>query len=371
MQIHVGSKYLIADVAVALDVAGREHLVIVAKASWTIPEPGQRPRPLPPEPLLMSDTFHGEPGESAPRYGSDFARFKTRCDVIFDAWAHAPEGKPIQQMDVTVQVGGMKKHLRVHGPRHWRRVLGLTRLSEAEPFTRMPLHYGAAFGGTRWYDEGDGKLCEALLTNPVGLGYAGRKTVAQMHGQPAPCLEDPRRPVKKPGGDYAPVALSPIARHWSPRRELAGTYDEQWREAVFPLLPQDFDEAYHQIAPPDQQIDYLSGAEAVVLRGLSADHPELRFCLPSLQQQLRVLRDDMSVDVPALRADTLFFETQAQRFSVVWRAQLPLRRRLQEFQSIAIGPHLPADWPAGRSSATGGCAGCGEPSDAFAQEARA
>ncbi len=216
MQIHIGAKHLIADISVALDVSGREHLVVVAKATWRIPEPGQRPRPLPPEPLVMSDLFYGEPGESALRYGSDFARFKPRCDVIFDACAHAPDGQPVKQMDVSVQVGSMTKTLRVHGPRRWQRTLGLTQLSEPEPFTRMPLHYGLAYGGTRWYGEGDEKLCEALLANPAGLGYAGRKTVAQMDGEPAPCLEDPKRPVRKPGGDYAPIALSAVPSNCPP-----------------------------------------------------------------------------------------------------------------------------------------------------------
>jgi hypothetical protein len=71
VQIHVGSKHLAADVAVALDVMGREHLVIVAKATWSIPAPGPRPRPLEPEPLALTDVFYGQPGESALRYGSD------------------------------------------------------------------------------------------------------------------------------------------------------------------------------------------------------------------------------------------------------------------------------------------------------------
>ncbi|WP_377155226.1 DUF2169 domain-containing protein [Roseateles sp. UC29_93] len=88
MQLHVGSRHLVSDVAVALDAAGREHLVIAVKATWRIPDPGQRPRPLPPSPIVLADEYHGVPGESAMRYGADMPRFKPRCDVIFDA--HAP-----------------------------------------------------------------------------------------------------------------------------------------------------------------------------------------------------------------------------------------------------------------------------------------
>lgn len=369
MRIHLGAKHLIADIAVALDVSGREHLVIVAKASWSIPEPGQRPRPLQPEPLVMSDQFHGEPGESALRYGSDFARFKPRCDVIFDACAHAPDGRPVKQMDVSVQVGSMTKTLRVHGPRRWQRTLGVTQLSEADPFTRMPLHYGLAYGGTRWYGDGDEKRCEALLTNPAGVGYAGRKTAGQMDGEPAPCLEDPKRPVRKPGGDYPPVALSPIARHWSPRRERAGTYDERWRETVFPLLPDDFDEAYHQVAPLDQQIDYPTGGEMVVLKGLLPEQARTAFRLPALALQLRVLRSDTRIAGPALRVDTLFFEIEARRFSAVWRAQLPIERRIQDFEALALGYSDPALWPQAIKAMHGGCGACGGAATVFSAKA--
>ena len=82
MQLHIGSKHLAAGISVQLDVSGREHLVVVAKATWSLPAPGQRPRPLPPQPLAMADQYFGDPGESAMRYGADVLRFKPRCDVI-------------------------------------------------------------------------------------------------------------------------------------------------------------------------------------------------------------------------------------------------------------------------------------------------
>jgi len=351
---------------VALDVAGREHLVVVAKATWSIPEPGQRPRPLQPQPLVMADEFYGEPGKSPLRYGSDFARFKPRCDVIFDACAHAPEDKPVKQMDVEVQVGAMRKQVRVTGPRRWFRTLGLCQLSSPEPFVTMPLHYGMAYGGTRWFEKGGEQLCEAHLQNPAGLGFGGRKTIGQINNEPAPCLEDPKQRIKSPDGQYAPHALSAIARHWSPRRELAGTYDEKWREEVFPLLPEDFDEDYNQVAPVDQRIAYPRGGDQVLLRGLLAGTPELRFALPKLDRRLRVLRRDMTIEVPKLNVDTLYFETSALRFSAVWRAQLPIGKHINEFDSLAIGDSDPAHWPRAKVGSVGGCGGCdGSPSVGF------
>jgi hypothetical protein len=369
MQIHIGSKHLVADVAVALDVSGREHLVVVAKATWSIPEPGQRPRPLKPEPLVMSDQFYGEPGESALRYGSDFARFKPQCDVIFDACAHAPGGKPVKQMEVSVQVGSLKKTVRVHGPRKWQRMLGVTRMGETEPFTRMPLHYGYAFGGTRWYEKDEQTLAEACLHNASGVGYAGSKTVSQMHGAPAPSLEDPKKAVSKPDGSYRPCALSPLARHWSPRRELGGTYDEKWREEVFPLLPADFDEAYHQVAPVDQRVGYLVGGEVVRLKGVLLTQADLAFRLPALSLHVEVQRTDDSFEQPIALSDTLFFEPEQQRFSVVWRTAVRMRRRVQEFKAVGLHPHRARPLSGGHN--LGACVGCNEPMQpSFSDEAQ-
>lgn len=94
MEVVCSSKHLATSITTALDVEGREHLVVVAKATWRIPAPGERPRPLPPEALAHADLFHGAPGESAMRYGSDFVRHKPRCDVLFDACAHSPMAGP-------------------------------------------------------------------------------------------------------------------------------------------------------------------------------------------------------------------------------------------------------------------------------------
>lgn len=356
MQIHLASKHLVAEVAVALDVSGREHVVVVAKGTWSIPSAGQRPRPLTPQPIVMTDEFYGEPGESPLRCGHDFARFKPRCDVIFDASAHAPDGEPTRRMDVEVKVGTMTKRVRVHGRRRWQRLLGVNAMTDAEPFNTMPLHHGLAFGGTRWYDKGDEKLCEAWLSNPAGVGYAGRKTVGQIHGELAPSLEDPRKSVSSPSGDYAPVALSPLAPHWSPRRELAGTYDDAWRENVFPLLPEDFDEAHHQVAPLDQRIDYPTGGEAVMLKGILAAQSQLSFSLPRLTLHGELMRTDDSIVPLDLHADTLFFETEQGRFSVTWRASVPLRRRIQEVKAIGMSPFTKS--PLSAANLRGSCVGC-------------
>ena len=368
MDVMIGSRSLAADIAVALDVAGREHLVVVAKATWRIPQAGQRPRPLPPQALVYSDEFFGSPEDSAMRYGADFARFKPACDVLFDSHAHSPDGQAVMNLDAAWSVGAMRKALRVLGERTWRKRMGGFSLSDGKPFLSVPLHYGRAFGGTRSYEKGRGEsrqtLTEALLDNPIGLGWAGPRTIDQMDGAAAASLEpfDAKR-APSPRDKPPPVAFSAIARHWPSRKQYAGTYDEAWERDVFPLLPADFDERFHQCAPLDQQMPYPTGGETVVLRNMMGGRPYVKFTLPKLDAMaMRVLRTDYTAESLDPVVDTLFFEPDAERFSVVWRASTPLRRRLQEIDTITVGPVDPAWWEARSLGLSGGgCFGCESP----------
>jgi hypothetical protein len=364
MELVVGSAHLAADIAVALDVSGREHLVIATKATWAIPGAGQRPRPLQPQPLMHADVYAGAPGESAMLYGSDFARFKPRCDVLFNACAHSADGQPVTELLVAWQVGPLRKGLRAVGPRRWQRTLGLVSLSASAPFKSMPLHYGLAFGGTLAYQRGSGDaaqlLADALLDNPAGIGWAGPHTQDGIDGASAPSLEALDDPVRSPRAKHKPMAFSAVGRHWLPRRQYAGTYDAAWQRNVFPFLPQDFDERFHQCAPEDQQMPYPQGGEKVVLHHMVAGRADVRFTLPPLNTlAVRVLRTDYSSETLAAVADTLYFEPDADRFSVVWRASTPIRRRLQEFGTLAVGPVDSAWWANKVSGGDGsGCADC-------------
>ena len=345
----------------ALDVKGRDHLVIVIKASWQIPLAGQRPRPIAPGPLLPADDFYGEPGMSAMRYGSDFARFKPRCDILLDASAHAPEGEAVRELLVGFKFGKLQKGLKVLGPRTWRKRLGMLGLSDPEPFTRMPLHFGMAFGGTREYKKSNDKvLSEAHLENPSGIGWFGPKTRSEASEMPAPSLEAVGEAITSPTGKYKPTAFSAIGRHWQPRPQFAGTYDAKWLQEVCPFLPEDFDEQYHQCAPLDQQIAYPTGGEEVVLANMMLGRSSVHFKMPKLNMQVRILRKDYTVDTPTAVVDTLYFEPDKKRFSAVWRVSVPIKRRIHEFSTVAIGP-VDVDWWHNKIMGLDGegCARCG------------
>ena len=364
MDMMVASKHLLADLTTSLDVEGREHLVIVVKSSWQIPSSGARPRPIAPQPLEPADVFFGDPGTSPLKYGSDLVRHKPRCDILFDAQAHAPAGTPVAELVAGFKLGTLQKGVKVLGSRKWRVRFGMASLTSPAPFVSMPLHFGFAFGGTRTYQKGSGDkaqtLTETLAGNPVGQGWVGPKTGAELHDLPAPNLESLGDPIRSPTGKHQPAAFSAVARQWPVRKQYAGTYDAHWQQHTFPFLPEDFDEQFHQCAPEDQQIPYPNGGEEVVLVNLMAGRETVRFKLPALDKlQIRVLRKDYSVATPEAVVDTLYFEPDSERFTAVWRASVPVRRRIQEFDTVAVGP-IDLQW--WRSKILGvdgeGCTGC-------------
>lgn len=350
MEIVNAAKHTVADITTVVDKAGNDHLVIVAKATYNIPVNHKIPRPqIPPQPIVTQDIFTGEPGLSAPLYEVDFVRYKPKCDVLFDAYAHARE--PVKELDVFVQVGSLKKHINVIGNRRWH-----NGLSKPEPFTTMPLSFDYAFGGIQHALNGDKEQQYPFEQNLVGMGY--RYKSKRNEDIYLPNLQIQGKPITQPKADYQPIALSAVARNWLPRRQYAGTYDAHWRKNVFPFLPDDFDERYFQCAPEDQQIEFPKGGEEVILINMMKQREIVHFKLPRLDNlPIRVLSADYKVYYPSIVVDTLYFEPDKKRFSVVWRASLPIKRRLQEYQTIAIG-HVCKEWWQAKIIGADNCVNC-------------
>lgn len=357
MELAIGSKYLIADVTTALDKTGQEHLLIVVKGSWHFAN--GRAKPIQAMPHQFGDMHSGKAGISAPLYESDFVLHKPRCDVLFDARAYAPEGKPVRELLAGFQIGQQQKIVRIHGPRHWQG--NQASVGAAEEFLEIPLHYGYAFGGTRTLQDG---TSESYTMNPVGCGFS--TDPAALENQPMPNLEAPNQAITRPDVAYPPMALSVQARNWLPRRSLSGTYDAAWKRDIFPFLPEDFDVRFHQAAPIDQQIDYPKGGEDVMLWNLMRNQPEMRFKLPRLDKvPIRILMRNFVVEEPVAVVDTLFFEPDQARLTAVWRASMPLiassnpatRRQLPDVSTIVIAGVCKNWWEAKMVGAEG-CMNC-------------
>ena len=321
--------------------AGSECLVIVVKAAYRLPLAGEPAELLDKQvPIVLADTATGEPGFSAPEYESEYCLAKPKVDVLLLGSAYAPKGAPAKHVVVSMQVGNLTKSFKVTGKRKWKtRLLGtMISTSKPEPFTQQPISYDIAFGGTETGPKRK-ERCETYQQNPVGCGFFSRKRYA--HGKPMPQTEELSKPVKSPYGKYRPMSFGPVGRNWLPRCDYAGTYDQRWREEVFPFLPEDFDDRYFQCAPEDQQLPSLAGGEPVKLVNLT--HPaltpsgRLEFTLPDLTVNVTLSPKNGAPEQESARVDTLTIEPDKQRFTVVWRVVKDLQNDPLRYKRIEIG----------------------------------
>jgi hypothetical protein len=319
-----------------LDVAAREYLSLVIKATYDFPAPGGTPtRAKVQRPLIMADEFSGPPGFSAPLWETDFAFRKTRCDVVAQGAAYAPGGKPAERVRVGLRVGNWVKQFDVVGPRKWRTLGPSITATRPFPFTRLAFGYDTAFGGPdrSW----DGDTPPAYAENPFGLGFAAARSGSRIDGLDLPVTEAADDPVTSPFGAHRPMALGPIARVTPQRARLAGNYDDNWKDNIFPFLPPDFDERYYQCAPEDQQIAPPGPGTPVVIIGLTPSGRE-EFRLPDTTLPVKVFRgQEIAVD-STLLPDTLAFDCEARQFTLAWRCETPIRRIITEFSEAWIGP---------------------------------
>lgn len=241
----INSTRMTAAYTMGVEPSGRELLVVVVKGIFVIPNAGAPVRLADEQvPLVMADTFTGEPGFSAPVCEADFSPRKHHCDVLLIGSAYAADGRPTARVTVGLRVGSMVKSFSVVGNRHWRSGASGISSSSPEPFTVMPISYECAFGGVDNRHE-DPMKHAAFMRNPVGRGYHAHLRAEWVDGSPLPNTEELRRPIITPNStDYIPMSFSPVGRGWEPRRLFAGTYDDVWREEHFPFLPPDFDEQY-------------------------------------------------------------------------------------------------------------------------------
>jgi hypothetical protein len=317
------------------EIDGRETMVVVVKGTFHVPRDGSALRLHEEQfPLVVSDVFHGEPGKSAPKYEVDFAPRKQSCDVLLNASAWAPGGRPTTRVPVGVAAGRWSKSFDVVGDRTWGGVSGL-RPSQPQPFVSKPITYDRAFGGTDARSENPAEHA-AYMANPCGVGFHRQLRREWVVGTPLPNTEETGQTVSRPDGAYRPMSFGVIGRHWDPRRAFAGTYDQQWIDEVFPFLPADFDDRYFQASPPDQQLPKPVAEQRVTLLNLTPDGRR-EFVIPAVSAPIVVFprrggREDLQGDL-----DTVVIEPDAERVMMTWRVARGLRQSIFEIAQVFVG----------------------------------
>ncbi|MFP2909504.1 DUF2169 domain-containing protein [Pyxidicoccus sp. 3LFB2] len=311
------------------DEDGRSLLVLVVKATYDLREDGLHlsERQVP---VDLGGKHWGAPGESSYKLEPEGAFFKPATDVALVGHAYPPE-RGAREALVALQVGPLKKAIRVLGERTWFRSMGHIAATKPLPFDKLPLTWERAFGG---WDRTDAAKPAFEPRNPVGVGFRASSRHFE-EGLKLPNLEDPAEPLREFGQRITPVGMGFTAPHWQPRAKLAGTYDEAWNKTRKPLLPTDFDRRFFNAAAPGLVAPgYLKGDEAVVLVNASP-RGRLGFTLPGQAPPAITVRLGGPM-TPEVHLDTVILDMEKHQVRLLWRGHVPLDRGPHDVRSIDI-----------------------------------
>lgn len=284
----------------------RPEMTLVVRATYLL-VPG-KPLALPEGPSLVAqgpmsaETYRDDDADRAGEclYPGDFADWKPHAEVMLRGTCHTPFGKPLSECPVRFSVGTFSKLLRIIGRRFWSDDNPGAVMSEAAPFTKMPVDYAHAFGGS---DYG---------ANPVGRGHTSLELPNVEH---AGVVLQNRR--DEPG----PAGFGPLNPAWPQRALRIGKeYGPRWKKERAPYYAEDFDWTYFNAAPADQQLDgYLRGDERLVFQNLHPTEQVFETRLPGLR--VRAFIKDVKRrfrEVP-MSLDTLFVDLDQGKLYLTWR----------------------------------------------------
>lgn len=307
---------------------GIDTLYVVVKATFNIgPALSVSKKQVPP---VLADEYWGDPLSSSIKYASDIHLAKPSTDVVVIGRARPPNSAAVSQLDVHFSIAELNKTLRVFGNRVWKN----GSVSAAEPFESIPVVYEYAFGGKHEIDiESNDIMVEER--NPVGRGFLGKRKNTELDGLALPNIEDPQCLVTHAGDKAIPAGFAFISPTWLPRRNYAGTYDEDWQKNRAPYMPNDFNPRFFNVAHPDFTFDrYLQGGESVALNNLSIDGP-VQFLLPvcNLETAVRVAG---KVESPQPNLETVLIEPEKRRLCLTWRSQLLCDKKALKIEQVDV-----------------------------------
>ena len=310
------------------DEEGRPLVVPIVKGTFDIKPgrlvPAEQQRPVDP-----GGVFWGKPDESPYKTEPETAFMKMATDVFLIGTARPPKPR-ITEMQAALKVGPVQKVVDIIGDRAWFKSAGAIKMSNPLPIEAVPLSYERAFGGR----DKVGPDMEAR--NPCGTGFWSGSG-AFPEDLRAPNLEDPRRRITGIKDRPPPVGFGPVGPGWEPRVKLAGTYDANWKNNRFPLLPQDFDRRFFNAGSADLVVKgFLRGDEPVVVIN-AAPTPNLPFYLPGVSPPrvllAQVVEEDKTLET---KLDTVIIDTDEMKVCLLWRAHTMLRRGPEDVRSLKI-----------------------------------
>jgi hypothetical protein len=326
MPLSNATKFAALDVPM-LDRSGREVVVVIVKATFTVKGPENKLVPADePAPIRLVDVLRDPkaPERSSVLYPSDLAVEKRGTDVVIVGSAVAKKRVPV--IDVGVQIKAKTTSLRVHGPREYFRGIMEIAISASVPADEVPLEWERAYGGA----SEDYAVVESR--NPAGVGVA--KNDKTLIGKLAPQIEHPGMPHKTAKDKHPPAGLGAILPHWSPRREYAGTFDEQWKKTRMPLMPLDYDVRHGNHAAPALLFEQpLVTGDPISILGMSEDL--FAFTLPKLPITIEA-RYDAKGEVARPLVDSILIEPRTRRVELVVRKLFSIGRGRSALREVVV-----------------------------------
>jgi hypothetical protein len=254
----------------------REIVTVVVKGTFRLAG-GRRVEVAEPEEqadIVMADEYHGEPGASPVKCESDLAPFKPATDLILVGFAYPPRPKAARRMDVLFGVGKTVKK---------------SKATSDKAVKRIPLHEMEQVpDSSRWL---------AAKKPRDGFGF--------------------------------------YPKQYSPRKDLAGTYDDAWQAKRSPFLPADFDDRFFQAAFPDLICPgHLVGNEPLRAEGVSPRGP-IGLKLPGVALQIEAFLERGNLKGKA-NLDTVVLDPENDRLLLTWRRMFPVNGPPADVQGFRI-----------------------------------
>jgi hypothetical protein len=319
---------------------------VLVKRTYDIYPNGTLARADVTKPFVEIDEFYdnGDPEWSTVKYESEFAPYKTATDLVVIGKAHAPNGTPVQEMDVVVEVGYFRKRIHVIGDRVCCYRENLPPLfTDPTPFTEMEIRYERAYGGK------DLKSMEGLEfhypRNPMGTGIALGNNREVIEGLPLPNLEDPndlltpeRIVLEDPyhwNRQPLPQGVGWFQKIWYPRCSFVGAMpgfvdvEEVMREELPGWVPRgqialarqfklpSFDVRFNNGASPGLVVPYLAGDEQINLKGLTQKGAFSLF----LPGEIPEMTLDIGLGINSLEAflQTVLVRVEDMQVDLIWQ----------------------------------------------------
>ena len=303
--------------------SGGHALTVICKGTFEL-RPSELALAQQQEDPSEEDNFWDDDPNRSVRAPSDLVPFKARADVMLVGQAFAPNRTPVRSLLARLSVAGVEKAIEVCGERTWTPEAGLR---EGHPFTSMQLRYERAAGGP---------------DNPVGVRVDPRS------GGSLPNLQVPGGANGRGPDATTPIGFGPIAARWPTRRARLGGYaaafdQHRWGDDA---LPEDFDPAFFNAAPLDQQPERIEPGARLLLENLDPRYGRISTKVPRQRPRAFVDRNG-GLEELQLLCDTLWIDTDRGLCTLTWRGQIGVHGPRDEGRVVILleQPTHPLTWP--------------------------